>query len=461
MPTEAGNYYLTGDVTINESWSVPSGTTNLCLNGHGIRLATANNNYDSVIFVNVANTLNLYDCGTGTQHRFSLDYTAANGAGHAVVNDALTSGYQTFTGGYITGGRAAQGGAADVYGTFKMYGGNIIGNSTELTGEKAFYDGGAVHVTDGTFALHGGKVMYNTSRGHGGGVYVTSNDGNTGCFVMTGGEVAYNVARGMNDNTFTYGGGGGVCSRYNSGSIEYNLTGGSINHNAGMEWGAGINFTCNNGTLNIGGTLSVTDNYGNEGGVRVSVASNTTNFSGAPVINGNVTKNGTACNFYVNNAATVINVAGELTSTTPIGVTMKTPGAFTDTADTSLNDAGKFASDNTSYAVAKNADGQLALVRAYTVTWKNDDGTVIDTTEVEEGTVPTFTGTCPADYEDEDYTYTFAGWTPEVVAATQDATYTATFTATPKPHNGVNLTVGNDITSNYYVDFAAYTGAQC
>ena len=67
---------------------------------------------------------------------------------------------------------------------------------------------------------------------------------------------------------------------------------------------------------------------------------------------------------------------------------------------------------------------------SYTVTWKNEDGSVIDTTEVEVGTTPTHDD--PTKAEDDDYTYTFAGWTPEITAVSANAEYTATFTAVPK-----------------------------
>ena len=65
----------------------------------------------------------------------------------------------------------------------------------------------------------------------------------------------------------------------------------------------------------------------------------------------------------------------------------------------------------------------------FTITWKNDDGSIIDQTEVSYGQIPTHE--VPVKPSTEQYTYTFAGWTPEVVAATSDATYTATFTAEP------------------------------
>lgn len=61
----------------------------------------------------------------------------------------------------------------------------------------------------------------------------------------------------------------------------------------------------------------------------------------------------------------------------------------------------------------------------YTVTWKQDDGAVIDTTKVEQGKVPTHAD--PTKAADSKYTYTFVGWTPEIVAATGEATYTANY----------------------------------
>ena len=98
----------------------------------------------------------------------------------------------------------------------------------------------------------------------------------------------------------------------------------------------------------------------------------------------------------------------------------------------------------------------------YTVTWKNEDGTDIDTTTVESGVVPTHAD--PTKAEDANYTYTFAGWTDgtntyaanELPAVTGDVTYTATFTAKPKklfPQHSVSL--GGDIGVNFYIDPAA------
>ena len=61
----------------------------------------------------------------------------------------------------------------------------------------------------------------------------------------------------------------------------------------------------------------------------------------------------------------------------------------------------------------------------YTITWLDDDGTVLGTSTVTAGTVPTFGDPTKADTVQ--YFYRFTGWTPTVVAATEDASYTATY----------------------------------
>ena len=67
-------------------------------------------------------------------------------------------------------------------------------------------------------------------------------------------------------------------------------------------------------------------------------------------------------------------------------------------------------------------------INQYTITWKQDDGTTINQTTVEYGQVPTHENvTKEATVE---FTYAFAGWTPEIVVVTEDATYTATYTST-------------------------------
>ncbi|MCF0107936.1 MAG: hypothetical protein HUJ59_02895 [Bacilli bacterium] len=69
----------------------------------------------------------------------------------------------------------------------------------------------------------------------------------------------------------------------------------------------------------------------------------------------------------------------------------------------------------------------------YTITYKDENGSILQTiNDVLEGTMPLYTLDTPTKDDDEDYTYTFNGWIPEVVPATKDATYTATYKATEK-----------------------------
>ncbi|MBR2284240.1 MAG: InlB B-repeat-containing protein [Ruminococcus sp.] len=71
----------------------------------------------------------------------------------------------------------------------------------------------------------------------------------------------------------------------------------------------------------------------------------------------------------------------------------------------------------------------------YTVVWKNDDGTVLETDEnLAQGVIPSYDGSTPQKAATAQYTYEFAGWSPEVTEVTGNAVYTARYTPTVKKY---------------------------
>jgi len=70
----------------------------------------------------------------------------------------------------------------------------------------------------------------------------------------------------------------------------------------------------------------------------------------------------------------------------------------------------------------------------YTVKFTDEDGTELQSSSVPYGDKPSFAGDPPTKEADEQYTYTFAGWSPEITAVTKDATYKATYTKETKKY---------------------------
>ena len=341
LPTSAGSYYLTADVTLSSPWSVPNGTTNLCLNGHGITLSSSDDS-DQVIRVQGGSsdtTLNLYDCNTTTTHQYTIT------DGLAAVNDS--TGDTPFTGGYITGGKGAgiyvlnNVTQTSIKGIFKMYGGTILGNA-----------GGVESTYSGTFELHAGTIIGNRAE-VGGGVCVSSG----GSFTMTGGSITRNTAR---TTTRDYGDGyvntsggegGGV---YVMSRCAFTMSGGSITSNQADKSGGGVY---------VGGGSSYSSEY----------TPATLNISSNVIITGNTNTANTPAssnvflgkdNYGSNNTYdAVITIKGALGTSSRIGVTLADGHNSVFTSGFSgKGSADNFASDNTDYSV--EADGnelKLAL----------------------------------------------------------------------------------------------------
>ena len=130
--SQAGYYYLTADVTLDQTWTPADGTV-LDLNGHSITMEAEGE------VINVTGSFTLTDCKGGKTECGKITHkTGVNGRG---VNVSEGS-------------------------TFTMYGGSIYGNTA--TG-----DGGGIWAANkAVITMYGGEISGNKTSGDGGGVYL-------------------------------------------------------------------------------------------------------------------------------------------------------------------------------------------------------------------------------------------------------------------------------------------------
>ena len=305
------------DVTTDSTIIVPSGEHTLDLNGYGIRMTGSG----SVINVGSGAVLNLNDSGS-TVHYFDVD----SSYGYA-KNINTSGGAESFTGGYITGGYALNGGGININGgTLNMDGGSVIGNRAESNGNK----GGGLNISDkGKVTLSGGSISYNYAQNAGGGVALRDGD-----FTMTGGEISH--------NSVSHAGGAGMAFHHTG---TFTMTGGSIINNHAGWTGGGI------------------DCYSaNEGDARIII-------SGSPVIKDNSADNNGSSIDSVNNVMLRGNIRvtidGKLTDEAAIGILLQNgTGVFTSGWKANMGGADPskyFTSDNSSYQVFLNDNGEAEI----------------------------------------------------------------------------------------------------
>ena len=67
-----------------------------------------------------------------------------------------------------------------------------------------------------------------------------------------------------------------------------------------------------------------------------------------------------------------------------------------------------------------------------TITWKNENGSILGTDTILKGSVPQYTGEDPKKSENKHYSYEFKGWDKELAAVSEDTVYIAQFTSVGK-----------------------------
>ena len=399
LPTTAGNYYLTDNVTLSATWSVPSGTTNLCLNGKSITLTADTGSVISFLYS--GRTLNLYDESGTTDTHTIADPTGGEGATVTITGGVITGGkgyentYKYIYGGgvYVSGG-----------GTFHLYGGAIAGNQAQY--------GGGVYVLQGSFVMDGGSVCNNmaSSDGNffgGGGVCVDNGTGSgtdpLATFTMNSGVLDGNKTSGTYAGAVHASGhrtavtmNGGTIRNHTTGAIllmsktTFTMKDGAvIENNQGTAYNAYVIYANSSSIIMEGGTIR-----NNGGGYALYLLGGTFSMSGGSIVNntragvyaqtgtvalsGTVTIQGNANNAYNVQSYNPIDITGLDTGASNIGLSpWSTPGsgsysnpfvATSGTHDTWAEVPSCFHSDNSLYRLELK-DGEVAVAYYRTVTF--------------------------------------------------------------------------------------------
>ena len=141
LPDSGGDYYLTRDVALSDTWTWSAGTLNLCLNGHTVNGSgvPAGGEFDSPSVLEVTGgVFHLYDETGGGVSQAAVPLVRVTG-GEFILHGGTVSG-STKTGVYVSGG------------TFRMNGGTVTGNQfgVQVTGSGVFAVSGAPRVTGNT-----------------------------------------------------------------------------------------------------------------------------------------------------------------------------------------------------------------------------------------------------------------------------------------------------------------------
>ncbi|MBR2580151.1 MAG: Ig domain-containing protein, partial [Cutibacterium sp.] len=93
----------------------------------------------------------------------------------------------------------------------------------------------------------------------------------------------------------------------------------------------------------------------------------------------------------------------------------------------------------------------------HTVTFVDENGDELQSSEVEAGQMPEYAGETPTKVADADFGYTFAGWDPELAEVTEDVTYTATYTSVPRQYGEPVWTWNGNDENGYTSAIATFT----